>query len=234
MAMRTRAPGLRTGTRTASQKRNETIYQEIRYRICTNRYPPDTVLSEEELAGEYAISRSPIRRVFSRLEHEGLVEIRHGYGTVVTRIEPEQLAEVYAVRLVLAEAMAPFIEMPVDPAMRQLIMECAEQFRALEPGDCIGFAENNIRYYITGVTGLGSNAVLRDLQRNLFFQTSRMWLMLLPEMPWQETIDAVYDECLEVVRRMDIGDPTGLSYSIRNHIFEGQGLLLRALEKRRG
>jgi hypothetical protein len=33
---------------------------------------------------------------------------------------------------------------------------------------------------------------------------------------------------------MDIGDPTGLSYSIRNHIFEGQGLLLRALEKRRG
>ena len=88
--------------RSAPQQRIVAIYQEVRYRICTNRYPPDTVLREEVLAKEYDVSRSPIRRVFSMLEHEGLVEIKHGIGTIVTRIEPDQLAEVYEVRLILA------------------------------------------------------------------------------------------------------------------------------------
>lgn len=229
--MKTKSKNRRASPRTAPQLRTETIYQQVRYLICTNRYPPDTVLSEEELAGEYSVSRSPIRRVFSMLEHEGLVEIRHGYGTVVTRIEPEQLAEVYAVRMILAEAMAPFIEMPVSREIRNLVVECGQRFLDLEEGDCTGFAENNIRY-VMGVIDIGSNGTLRELQRNLFFQTSRMWLMLLPSMPWEETISSVYDETVEVVRRMDLGDPAGLSYSIRNHIFEGQGLLLRALEKR--
>ena len=75
-----------TAPRTAPQQRIAASYQEIRYRICTNRYPPDTLLREEELAREYSVSRSPIRRVFSMLEHEGLVEVKHGIGTLVTRI----------------------------------------------------------------------------------------------------------------------------------------------------
>ena len=40
----------RNQSRTAPQQRIISIYQEIRYRICTNRYPPDMVLREEELA----------------------------------------------------------------------------------------------------------------------------------------------------------------------------------------
>ena len=66
---------------TALQQRTETIYQTVRHRICTNRDPPDTLIHEEVLAKEFSVSRSPIRRVLSKLEHEGLVEIRHGVGT---------------------------------------------------------------------------------------------------------------------------------------------------------
>lgn len=214
--------------RTAPQQRIATIYQEVRYRICTNRYPPDTVLREEVLAKAYDVSRSPIRRVFSMLEHEGLVEIKHGIGTIVTRIEPDQLADVYAVRLILAEAMGPFIEMPISDEARDFFVRCGGEFLALENGDTMGFAETNIRYFLR-LTGLTNNATLCEMQRSLFFQTSRMWLLLLPAMPWDETIRAVYDETAEVVRRINVGDPIGLSYAMRNHIFEGQERLFRAL-----
>ena len=214
--------------RTAPQQRIAAIYQEIRYRICTNRYPPDTVLREEVLAKEYTVSRSPIRRVFSMLEHEGLVEIKHGIGTIVTRIEPNQLADVYAVRLILAEAMGPFIEMPIADDAREFFIQCGDDFLALESGDAIGFAETNIRY-VLGLTDLTKNATLREMQRSLFFQTSRMWLLLLPVVPWRETINAVHDETVEIVRRIDVGDPIGLSYAMRNQIFESQQRLFIAL-----
>lgn len=215
-------------SRTAPQKRIDSIYQEIRYRICTNRYPPDSVLREEDLAKEYSVSRSPIRRVFSMLEHEGLVEVRHGVGTMVKRIEPDRLADVYAVRLVLAEAMGPFIETPISEETREFFVQCEKDFKALVPGDTIGFAEVNIRYIMT-TTGMSTNATLREMQRNLFFQTSRMWLLLLPQMSWDATITAVCREHREIVRRIDMGDPVGLAYALRNHIFEGQQMLLEAL-----
>lgn len=215
-------------SRTAPQQRIISIYQEIRYRICTNRYPPDMVLREEKLAKEYSVSRSPIRRVFSMLEHEGLVEVKHGIGTIVTRIEPDQLAEVYAVRLVLAEVMGPFIETPFSADTRAFFVQCEEDFMALESGDTVGLAEVNIRYMMA-TTDLSTNATLRDMQRNLFFQTSRMWLLLLPQMSWDATIAAVCREPREIVRRIDMSDPVGLAYALRNHIFEGQQMLLEAL-----
>ena len=214
--------------RTAPQQRIAAIYQEIRYRICTNRYPPGTLLREEELAGEYTVSRSPIRRVFSMLEHEGLVEIKHGIGTLVTRIEPGQLADVYAVRMILAEAMGSFIETPFPAGTRDFFVARGKEFLALEPGDAIGFAEINIRYY-GGLLDLGTNMTLREMQRDLFFQTSRMWLLRLPSMPWEETINAVHDEIEELVRRIEAGDSIGLGFVSRNHIFESQQRLFNAL-----
>lgn len=220
----------RNKAKTTAQQRIVAIYEEVRYRICTNRYPPEAVLHEEVLAQEYSVSRSPIRRVISMLEHEGLVEIKHGIGTIVTSIEPDQLAEVYAIRLMLAESMGPYIKMPFSPETREVFNQCANDFEALAPGDTIGFAEVNIRY-MTATLDLSSNKTLSEIQQNLFFQTSRMWLLLLPDMPWEETIEAVSDEPREVARRIEVNDPIGLGYAIRNHIFKGQQLLLKALHR---
>jgi DNA-binding GntR family transcriptional regulator len=214
--------------RTAPQQRIAAIYQKIRYRICTNLYPPDTVLREEVLAKEYSVSRSPIRRVFSMLEHEGLVEIKHGIGTIVTRIEPEQLNEVHAVRMLLSEAAGSFIETPFPEGEHDFFAECSREFLNLEEGDTIGFAETNIRY-CTGLINLINNATLREMLLNLFFQTSRMWLLSLPSMPWNETMHAVHEEVNEIIRRIDLNDPVGLGFAMRNHIFEGQQRVYKAL-----
>jgi DNA-binding GntR family transcriptional regulator len=56
----------------------ERIYKTICDRIWLLEYQPGECLSEEELANEFDVSRSPVGRVFSRLEREGLLETRHG------------------------------------------------------------------------------------------------------------------------------------------------------------
>jgi GntR family transcriptional regulator len=54
--------------------------------ISNGSLPPDTRLpSEDSLVEEYAVSRTPIRAAIQSLIERGLVEIRRGKGTFVTR-----------------------------------------------------------------------------------------------------------------------------------------------------
>ena len=214
--------------RSAARQRADAVYETIRDRICTNCYPPGSVLREEDLARDFSVSRTPIRRVLSMLEHDGLVTARHGVGTIVTAVEPEQQVEVYTVRMILAQAAGDCYRVPFPPETIEQLRDSRRAFLALTEGDVVGFGETNIRYYMA-LTGLVENSCLRRLQRALFFQTSRMWLISLPNLPWAETIAAVADELDELIRVIRLEDPIGLGLVTRNHIFMSRRRVLAGL-----
>src|SRR4051794_16254292 len=97
-------------TRTADRpnERFQFMYTQLRDRICTNRYPPGTILSETELATEFGVSRTPLRRVLQRLSYDGLVEIRNGVGNYVTDVDTRTVADLYRLRMRLAELIGEF------------------------------------------------------------------------------------------------------------------------------
>lgn len=206
------------GPAPAPRPRSTEIYEDIRARICTNRVAPGEILHEERLAEEFAVSRSPVRRALAKLEHEGMVEIRHGVGTRVTSIDRDELAEVYELRMVLAMQSGPYLEMPFDDAFIAALCGWRDAFAALPAGDVMGFADVNVAYY-TGVTGRTRNRFMRDMQLGLFFQTSRMWLAMLPLMDWAPITAAVCGEIDELIRVAEDQDPTGFGLVMRNHIF---------------
>ena len=94
----------------------ERLYRTLRDRICLLDYPPGARLSEEELAAEFEISRTPLRRVLARLEAEGLIGSVHGVGTIVTDVDVEELAQVYALRMELAPLLGRLDPVPFTPA----------------------------------------------------------------------------------------------------------------------
>src|SRR4051794_35654523 len=100
---------------TVSRERFERIYRTIRDRICLIEYEPGARLAEEELAREFGVSRTPLRRVLSRLEGEGLLESRHGVGTFVIDVDLETLIPVYKLRMELAGLIGK-----LDPIPRTL------------------------------------------------------------------------------------------------------------------
>ena len=51
-----------------ARDRFERLHAELRDRICLLEYAPGTRLSEEALAAEFGVSRTPLRRVLGRLE----------------------------------------------------------------------------------------------------------------------------------------------------------------------
>ena len=58
-------------------------YNTIRQKIATCEYAPGTFLNEELLTTELGLSRTPVRDALSRLEQEGLIEIKPKKGIIV-------------------------------------------------------------------------------------------------------------------------------------------------------
>jgi len=73
-------------------------YKSIKDKIVRCEYAPGTDLNEELLTEELKISRTPIRDALSRLEQEGLVEIRSKKGITVTPLSIREINMIFELR----------------------------------------------------------------------------------------------------------------------------------------
>ena len=214
----------RTGTASpdrisgSARERSDRMYKLLRDRICLLEYPPGTRLSEEELAEEFAVSRTPVRRVLTRLESEGMVEIVHGVGTIVTDVDLEQLAQIYHLRLELAVRVGTLSPIPRTEAdldrVRALIARCDE---ILEHPGHAEFARLNMAFF-TEISAMTGNAPLREISERLYFQASRIVLKLLPELNVIEEFSIFRQEMVEILAAMQVNDLASIGHLRRAHI----------------
>ena len=94
----------------AIKARNESLtdraYKELEELVVTLRLAPGSVLSENALAGELGIGRTPIREALQRLAREGLVVILPRKGILVSEINPRKQLLVLEVRRELERLVA--------------------------------------------------------------------------------------------------------------------------------
>lgn len=201
-----------------ARERFERIYRILRDRICLLDYPPGSHLSEEELAQEFQISRTPVRRVLARLESEGLVQSVHGVGTLVTDIDIEELQQVYHLRLELALLIGKLSPIPRTAAdldrIRALIQRCDDDM--LNP-DQRAFLRLNMDFFyeLTAMTG---NQPLREISERLYFQVARVVLKLMPQLGLVEEFVAFRREMMEILAAAEIGDWESIGHIRRAHI----------------
>jgi DNA-binding GntR family transcriptional regulator len=156
--------------------------------------------------------------VLTRLESEGMVEIMHGVGTIVTDADLEQVAQVYHLRLelaVLAGKLSPIPRTEADlDRIRTLIARCDQ---IAERPDHTEFARLNMAFFgeISAMTG---NEPLREISERLYFQTSRIVLKLLPVLNLAEEFEAFRDEMVEILAAMQINDLESVGHLRRAHI----------------
>ncbi len=74
-------------------------YTTIRQKIVTCEYAPGSFLNEELLTGELKLSRTPIRDALSRLEQEGLIEIKPKKGIMVMPLSINTINMIFEVRM---------------------------------------------------------------------------------------------------------------------------------------
>lgn len=194
------------------------IYLELRERIAVLTYPPGTALSETKLAEEFGVSRTPIRQVLQRLEFDGLVEAKHGIGTIVAAIDFMYLKQVYALRLKLITLIAELSPMHApagDLVILEDLVERAKEMRG--PGRTpveLSRLYTRLNDEVLRVIG---NRPLREITDRLFYQTHRVWLQLLPVMDWEEEVGFVIDEFTEVLAALKARDMARVANARREH-----------------
>jgi DNA-binding GntR family transcriptional regulator len=201
-----------------SRERYERLYRLIRDRICLLEYKPGARLAEEDLAREFGVSRTPIRRVLSRLESEGLVTSRHGVGTFVTDIDLGSLIQVYRLRMELAEMMGRLEPLPRTSAdldaVRALITRSDDLVR--EP-DGQAYARLNMDFF-QELSSMIGNLPLKEISGRLYYQTTRIWLTMVPHLNLKEEIAIFRREMTDILEAMELGDFEAVGHIRCSHI----------------
>ena len=203
---------------TKSAFRFQTIYTTIRDRICLLQYPPGTMLSENQLAEEFGVSRTPIRRVLQRLEFEELVVSKQGVGTLVTIVDLQYLKEVYSLRLRLIELtgeLSPIRPVPAKITPLEGILEKVKAMRdRYEPPE-LAHLYNSFQAEMLQFIG---NRPLREISERLFHQTARVWLQILPDLDWLEEVNYIVEEIQAVIGALRAGDMRTVAQVRRDHM----------------
>ena len=77
------------------------VADAIRLAILRGQLTPGQTLRQEELAKQFGLSRAPVREALRQLETEGLVVSYPHRGAVVARLSPEDIEEVFLIRITL-------------------------------------------------------------------------------------------------------------------------------------
>lgn len=142
-------PAARGRRRRARKATTLDVLQVLRDRIARQDIAPGAKLREHELAAEFGVPRTRIREVFGALESRGLIERVPNRGAVVSRLELDQVFNLYDVRAVLEglcvrqatqnvppETWQEFVDLfgaPMDEFVRagdfDAFLACYERFR---------------------------------------------------------------------------------------------------------
>ncbi len=189
-------------TETATRMSVAEIYAEMRERICLLDYEPGVRLREEPLAEEFGVSRTPIRQVLGRLEHERLVESSPGSGATVAIIDSKEIRDVWAVRMKIADLVADFVRLPAPPAVvTELEAIRAELDGLRESRDVRALGALYNRYH-DQVLSIYTSRTLRRIHDQLFHLTARVWLQFLPELDFDDEVDVMAREVDETIEAM--------------------------------
>lgn len=204
----------------SARDRFEWLHAVLRERICALDYAPGSQLSEGALAEEFGISRTPLRRVLARLEDEGLVESRHGVGTIVTDVDTAELEQVYHLRMELAGLVVVLDPVQPDAALM-------EEFRALQKAadtlraapSARAFTQINSAFF-AAMMQLTDNAPLREISERLYYRTARIWLKSVSasQLDLVQEIDIFAREVEEIVSALELGDLVAAGHLRRAHI----------------
>ncbi|QDT63881.1 GntR family transcriptional regulator [Calycomorphotria hydatis] len=103
-------------------------YEYIQGKVLRNELLPDTRLSENKIAKELGISRTPVREAIGLLANEGVLYQLPSRGTFVARPSRQQLVDTFEVRL----AMECFAATKAAGQMKQTqIQELTQQWRQM-------------------------------------------------------------------------------------------------------
>lgn len=161
----------------AALSAKERAYRHTKAGILDGTLPGGDLISEGQVAEVLAMSRTPVREAFLRLEAEGLLRLFPKRGALVVAVSPTEVESVLEAReLVEGHALAKLCAAPVlerEAVVVRLREELDVQRAAFAAGDETGFAEGDRRFH-TVLVESAHNPILVELYSSLRDRQLRM------------------------------------------------------------
>jgi DNA-binding GntR family transcriptional regulator len=136
-------------------------YTNIRQKIISCEYLPGTVLSENELAIEFNMSRTPIRSALSHLESEGFIVYFNKRGILVKDISHKELVHIYesilALQLYVLD-QAVLRQYTFDETKLKSYLDI--QIEASQKNDYKVYIENSVLFRRTVISAANNDTML--------------------------------------------------------------------------
>lgn len=193
----------------------EDIRQRLATRIISGQLRPGTPLDETALAGEFSVSRTPIREALRLLAASGLVQQRPHAKALVAKPDEATLAGMFEVMGYLEALCAGLCAISMTHADRMGLQNLhATMAGIVRDGDGLSYVEANEVFHSTIYDG-AHNAYLAEITRS-----TRQRLQPFRRAQFQTLgrLSRSHAEHGEVVQAIVRGDRAGAEAAMRMHI----------------
>lgn len=206
-------------TKQATPVSAHAVYLVLRERLSDAEYASGDRLTEQALAEELGVSRTPVREALGRLLTDGLV-VRASRGVAVATLDDEEHDDLFALRAVLesfaaeraAQRQAAGYLAPI--VLDQMQKAAAEVSAAAARGDGREAARANIRFHREIVAAAGNEFLLDALAR-VWDRIAVATISHLADEEWLKAIPAQHNAVTDAIRR---GDALAAREAMAHHI----------------
>ncbi len=209
------APRLPPSAAHGAERRSQRLREAIEEDIATGVLLPGARLDENELAARFGVSRTPVREALRVLVGEGLVENRAHRGSVVARVTPQRLVEMFDVMAEIEAMCARLAARRMTPDEVAALASAHDACRAAaRSNDSDAYFYANERFHFAIYAG-AHNVFLAEqaaaLQRKL-----RPYRRL--QLRVRGRVRRSFDEHQGVVDALAAGDAALAADLLRNHV----------------
>lgn len=153
----------------------EDIYEIIKVRIIHLKYKPGQILNEIDIANEFEISRTPIRRVFQMLQNDKLINIVPRYGAQVTPVDLKEMKSIFEITRELDPFAAKLATERITSEQIEELDEIMTRMKAYNISENYQEAIDDDERFHNIIYSSCGNPWLRDILTSLHYHTERLW-----------------------------------------------------------
>ena len=209
--------------KTLSQK----VFESLKVNILNFSYLPGVKLSDDEIAAELRVSRTPVREALNRLSELGLVEAKSNKGFRVKRFLAREIEDLYVLRATLECLAVRLTIKRMNPeAEKQLRNTLSDYPQIIKSGDLWRFNLVDTKFHDM-IARLSGNSALRETLSNLY---DKIQIIRRYDHLRAGSLENTYQEHLQILEYILRRDVKKSEQSMSKHILASLKIILKIKE----
>lgn len=202
----------------------QVVTEKLRGKILSGHLAAGSVLRQDAIAGEYMVSRIPVREALRQLEAEGLVTFYAHRGAVVSSLTPGEIAELFELRSLIEPQLLRY----AAPNLTARDLKRAERYMTVSwkmtsPDRIVPGWD----FYAT-LYGPAGRPKQLELVRGLHNQTNRYWVTIADD---DASRRGSYERRRATLSALEAGDVQAAADALVEHFAVCARLTVEAMER---